>query len=698
MMALTQASDHVQASVLLHVSTASQSSMSMLQQETKEQVLGITGENIQSPTVEETVKKVGQMLDPTNEGNASPAPYTEHYASDLSMNCSYTSSPLNFPARTPSLTFKINQYFSGGEDKSSAFEANKMISEDKSHMMEHSMEDIVHAEIFTSLKTGATAGEPELSSNMEERLPEVPSGKRQKRKFEELKSEHLDSSTDSLKSLNDKQKTDVEGTKVDDNGSSALSDVQKHKRLDKYRALGDDLKERYTASQTSDIYLSTRLYGFLIPYKCGICGKTCTDHITLCHHIKTHKTLLYKCDVCEKEFWYSFSLKFHMRLHKTENASSAGYFNTKRARVDSKSSAETSLYECKVCGKRLQRDDEFKVHMQSHKSRTCKICMKEFSNLSFHMRQHLTDKPYSCNICDKSYGFSRALASHVKSHLEHKTSRVRNKKRMETDKSAKKDKPYSSKICDKSFIFSSAFTSHVKTDLEFKISRVRNKKRMETDKSAKNDKPYICKICDKSFRFCGAFTSHVMFHLLPKIIRVNYKKRMETYKSTKNNKPYICKLCDKSFRFSGAFALHFKTHLELKTSRVRNKIWMETEKSAKNDHLSSPQDTSVSCYTYRNYFGRLQCWSCSKSFPNLHQLQNHAVYHSEPNFKCLICDIEFYRKYQLQVHQISHTGFPSHKCKWCNQSFLFSFSLRMHMRIHTSIRLLHRMVKPCYSI
>ncbi|KAL3885276.1 hypothetical protein ACJMK2_025360 [Sinanodonta woodiana] len=739
MLVLTQASAHVQASVS-QAATESEDSKAMLQREIEvleEQVLGISRGNIQSPAVvEETVIEDGQVLDLTNEGDPSPAVYVEHYVLDLSMknekdgsdvdkvqecaldlsiNRSNTSSYQNSPVHTPSLTPQDSQYHVSGEDNDVAFEVSNMVSEGKSHLRQHSIEDLLHAEILMSLKTGFTGGKTELSSSdMEQCLSEPLSNPKQTRKCEDLKSDYRGSLTDSIKSLNKTQKTYVEGTAVNEDSSNFVADVPKGKGLVLRKAvkgLITDLKEMIAASMvtypyccvvcgrtyTRDIYLSAhvRSHSGLIPYKCGICGKKFADNGTLRRHVKSHKTpFLYECDVCDKGFQHSFALKLHMKMHKTEDASTARYSNTSRGTHDSESSAEKGIYECEVCGKRLRRGDELKVHLQSHQSRTCKICMKEFSNLSYHMRQHSEDKPYSCNICDKSFGFSGALTSHVKSHLCDKIRGIKNKTKKETEKRAKKDHPCSSQDMSLS---SKKFTKIAKTKDGGASSLFKNGSllagKMEAsllcDKAViKSDQDSVRSVTSEKLQ------QNPRDRVSPRSLVRGMKalfgkgKMSPSHLSSKiqNNTPEEPKIiAERPIESSYSCGIQ-----GLDTEKC---TFLDSTTLAKRGPLIHALGRDFP-RTYHNCFGRLKCLLCPQSYPNHHQLQIHAVYHSEPRFKCFICDKAFYHRYQLQVHQISHTGLPKYTCQNCNMSFLCFFSLNVHMRLHKSDRNVGRLVQP----
>ncbi|KAK3609372.1 hypothetical protein CHS0354_036610 [Potamilus streckersoni] len=417
--------------------------------------------------------KDGEMLVKTNEEDQSPAIYIENCSQDLSMNCSITSSNKNSVAHTQSPMSQASQYYSSGEGNSVAFDIRNIISEDKSHLWQHSVEDLLHAEILISLKSGFTAGKTELSSSyMEQSLSEPPSHQKKKRKYEDLKSENNDFMIDSIQSLNNKWKIDAEGTAEKCPNHHVVCDCAK----------------------TRDVYLSarTRSHSSLISFKCRICGKKFADNGTLCLHVKLHKTLrLYKCHVCDKVFQHSFALKLHMKMHKTKDASTAWYSNTGRATLDSKSSAEESIYECdnksakesiyecdskssdqeniyefEVSGKRLQQDGPVKKnHFSSSQylsisSKTyqncfgrlqCLSCPKSFSNhhqLQIHAVYH-SEPMFKCLMCDKAFYHMYRWQVHQILHTGMPQ--------------------YVCRICNRSFLFSFSLRMHMRLHTSLRI-------------------------------------------------------------------------------------------------------------------------------------------------------------------------------------------------------------------------------------
>ena len=122
-------------------------------------------------------------------------------------------------------------------------------------------------------------------------------------------------------------------------------------------------------------------------------------------------------------------------------------------------------YSCDICSKSFTTSSDKNRHMRTHtgeKPYSCEICGKSFSVSSSkvrHMRTHTEDKPYSCQICGKSFSLLHNREIHMRMHTG--------------------EKPYSCEICGKSFSQSSHKYSHMKTHT--------------------GEKPYSCEICGKSF-------------------------------------------------------------------------------------------------------------------------------------------------------------------------------------------------------
>ena len=164
-------------------------------------------------------------------------------------------------------------------------------------------------------------------------------------------------------------------------------------------------------------------------------------------------------------------------------------------------------FPCDVCDKSFSYPNHLAIHLCTHtgeKPFSCDTCGKSFSTssiLTIHLRTHTGEKPFSCDTCGKSFSRSGILAHHLRTHTG--------------------EKPFSCDTCGKFFTRSSTLATHLLVHT--------------------GEKPFSCDTCDKTF----SRSSHLARHL-----------RTHT-----GEKPFSCDTCDKTFSRSSNLATHLLIHI-----------------------------------------------------------------------------------------------------------------------------------------
>ncbi|XP_054265996.1 gastrula zinc finger protein XlCGF8.2DB-like [Macrosteles quadrilineatus] len=164
------------------------------------------------------------------------------------------------------------------------------------------------------------------------------------------------------------------------------------------------------------------------PFKCHSCSKSFARKPCLVAHMVTHSdTQPFQCDVCCKRFGRKYNLAKHMQSHSGERPfgclSCSRRFKCKQSLDKHHRIHELNIYSCAVC----HMSFDTKRHLTQHKINehvsyrpfTCQICQKPFifkSQLTYHIKEHNLERPYSCRKCNKSYFKKGHLLSHIKQY------------------------------------------------------------------------------------------------------------------------------------------------------------------------------------------------------------------------------------------------------------------------------------------
>ncbi|XP_060755309.1 uncharacterized protein LOC132866513 isoform X2 [Neoarius graeffei] len=159
------------------------------------------------------------------------------------------------------------------------------------------------------------------------------------------------------------------------------------------------------------------------------------------------------------------------------------------------------------------QDSKRRCEALSERPFRCSVCDKSFTlefNLLKHTKLHTGEKPFHCDHCGKTFTQLFNLTSHQRTHS--------------------REKPFLCSQCGKSF----SQTSKLKTHL-----------RIHT-----GEKPYVCVTCGKRFSDSSTLSKHRRTHT--------------------GEKPYPCVTCGKCFRQSAHLAKHYRTHNRKSSSFKRS--------------------------------------------------------------------------------------------------------------------------------
>lgn len=167
------------------------------------------------------------------------------------------------------------------------------------------------------------------------------------------------------------------------------------------------------------------------------------------------------CKLCPKSYPKLSNLVRHARTHE-----------------------ENATHECIHCGKRMGMGDDFIDHLLRHQGfkpyrcdfEGCTRSFVKYHKLKHHKLTHeaTIDKPYACDLCDKTFSDSEYLKRHLLRH------------------SGRKD--HACSLCPSRFTFKSGLTAHMATH-------------------SANSKRFTCEVCGAKFTKSQSLKTHLKIHV-----------------------------------------------------------------------------------------------------------------------------------------------------------------------------------------
>ncbi|XP_033610537.1 zinc finger protein 70 isoform X16 [Cryptotermes secundus] len=365
------------------------------------------------------------------------------------------------------------------------------------------------------------------------------------------------------------------------------------------------------------------------------------------------------------------------------------YYNVKGRQVQTKKTSHHDKHHCQHCGKTFFTAVSFRHHLKVDHTElnelrciSCNDTFESISDLQFHKSVHsrnsVSDGPYLCSICGKTFGILSTLRSHERRvHKSHENS---------TEAS---DMKHTCAECGKEFQFQEYLKRHMMKHGEKNFVCETCGKKFETlyilklhQESHSDVRPYVCKICGSSYKRYRNLLSHRQYvHGLYAIGPRKPKDPLKPHNKPKNAllKRFSCDVCNKAFSTRGKVAVHMRTHTG--------------ERPCHCDICGNTYPYSSSLYVHRKVVhegrqraekGTFSCVVCDKTFSTRNYLDVHRRTHTgEKPFVCTVCSRAFSQRTSLINHIALHTDSRPYDCTFCNKAFRRRETLLVHIRTHT---------------
>ncbi|CAH0563525.1 unnamed protein product [Brassicogethes aeneus] len=270
-------------------------------------------------------------------------------------------------------------------------------------------------------------------------------------------------------------------------------------------------------------------------------------------------------------------------------------------------------FSCDLCGKSFLLKHHLTSHTRTHtgiKPHKCEQCGKSFTHkhcLNTHMLLHSSERPYECKECKKSFTLKHHLISHGRVH--------------------KRAKPFVCIECGQSFPLKRHLITHGKFHA--------------------GERPFLCTECGESFAQKDHLVIHSRFHGFKNSYAcpdcgATFTRKFELVNHGKihGKQPLSCHICHKEFLQNRTLIAHIKLH----THTNLNLTLLNTIKTEK---TPNPK--------------KYHCDYCSKYFNAKHGLIQHQKKNPEgacalKTHTCEICSKSFYQKNHLLLHCRQHNS------------------------------------------
>ncbi|XP_078538973.1 uncharacterized protein LOC144823904 [Lissotriton helveticus] len=242
----------------------------------------------------------------------------------------------------------------------------------------------------------------------------------------------------------------------------------------------------------------------------------------------------YACAECKK----TFTGKTHLLQHKQTHTDRYPYTEHEMRFADKATHEKTHKgerpFHCNICEKSFTQKGNLLQHQSVHtgeKPYHCNVCSKPFSqkaNLVRHQRTHTEEQPYHCIECSKHFSQKASLVLHQRTHTG--------------------ERPFHCTMCSKRFSRKATLVQHQSVHT--------------------GERPYHCTVCSKGFTLKADLARHQSIHTGERPYHCTVCEKRFSQKATlvrhqsvhTGQRPYHCTVCSKSFDLKASLVRHQRTH------------------------------------------------------------------------------------------------------------------------------------------
>uniref|UniRef100_A0A8D0XVB2 Zinc finger protein 646 n=1 Tax=Sus scrofa TaxID=9823 RepID=A0A8D0XVB2_PIG len=326
------------------------------------------------------------------------------------------------------------------------------------------------------------------------------------------------------------------------------------------------------------------------PFRCNQCGKTYRHGGSLVNHRKIHQTGDFTCPVCSRCYPNLAAYRNHLRNHPRCKGSEPQVGPVPEAGGSSEPQNPAEEGQGQAEGEKFPKEPQ--IEPAEEVAGVKEETWEETAGKREEMEPWLetaaekgcqpeapSERPFSCEVCGRSYKHAGSLINHRQSH---------------------QTGHFGCQACSKGFS---------------NLMSLKNHRRIHAD-----PRRFRCAECGKAFRLRKQLASHQRVHL-------ERGASGGARQPTREDRPFPCGQCGRTYRHAGSLLNHRRSH-EMGQPSCPTRPKTDSHCLALKDHHRLHSESR------RRRAGRsrrapVRCALCGRSFPSLGSLEGHLQEHEE---------------------------------------------------------------------